>query len=213
MNDGLREYHLVRFDSSEILFTSEGYLDQVPFDQMKLFHFSNEETGFHILHISDDFVLLFGKDVLFQEWLLANGVKLESHRIRYYKVREKMKNMEALLCTTEDDLIVEMTSSYLKDWCSGTIKTKEEEPKLIYSFDIGEGGFLPMLNRLHMVKPELIWSEKEEAPGVLPEKISAYREKMLQKEKADSVKSILYVILVFLVIAYMVYSCFTAELD
>jgi len=202
-----KEYTLVNHLYKKYLFTSTGLNDKVPYQDMWLFRFFNDTFSFHIFGIKEDSTIVFGDDISFYQWLVKQGVQAEEHEILNYAVVEPIRKMHKLVCSTTDDLLVNISISTLNSDGGGSITTKEEEPKLVFQFYFGEDDPLPVLEKLAKENPEILWQVKGK-DGELPEEVKKYYEELVEKEKSDGITGIIIILVIIAVIAYMIYSIF-----
>ena len=170
----MKEYYLVQFGYQEVLFTSNGYLDEISWEEMKLYQLINSSQGIHILKISAEVTFLFGKDRSFHDWLVSKGVESEQHQLKYYSVHEPKDRFQKMIGTLEDkDWFFEFEASYLRNFCIGTIKSRGEDAQVIDEFHITDSGYFPRLDDLDVAVPKVVWTE-EGSDGNLPVNVAEY---------------------------------------
>ncbi|MEQ8238691.1 MAG: hypothetical protein RIA69_05735 [Cyclobacteriaceae bacterium] len=202
-----KEYTLVNHLHKKYLFTSIGFNDEVPYSDMRVFRFFNDTFSFHIFAIMEDYTLVFGDDISFYNWLIKKGVEAEEHEIFNFAVVEPISKMHKLVCSTKDDLLVNISISSLNFDGAGSITTKEKEPKLLFQFEFGDNDALPVLKNLERENPKILWhvTGKDDE---LPSEVKKYYEELAEIEKGNEISGIITIMVVIAVIAYIIYSIF-----
>ena len=153
MPNSNKDFYIFSLDNIDYLFGKLGFENRFPYADMVLyqFHDINQNITFHILKISTENFLIFGKAEEFGDFLDQNNVIRDEQQVTFLRAREVMSNMEEIKCKLADGRKFEVKASYLQNWIHAKI---EDE----YIFSLNQQSYVPTLSKVFYQTPKLVWS-------------------------------------------------------